>query len=146
MAEECIVPSYIEAAATSTKKLKPKLRAEKEDDPDCQLFIAHGPALTKVTQRYMIDRLGKKWKACPKVNAPKNQVREMMTKNNCYFLCSISDSICLKHRLRQGVGPTTWNGESPICGSNTTSLQKVVIQLQETTFRLSSRQAQIHKY
>ena len=59
---------------TSTTKLRPKLKAEKEDDPDCQLFVAHGPALTKVTQRYMIDRLGDDWVECHKPNQPKDKV------------------------------------------------------------------------
>jgi len=62
---------------TSTTKLRPKLKAEKEDDPDCQLFVAHGPALTKVTQRYMIDRLGDDWVECHKPNQPKDKVKNI---------------------------------------------------------------------
>ena len=68
VAEECLSPEYIEAAAVGDKKLRPKLKVDLEDDADCALFIAHGPSMTKVTQRYMIDRLGRQWSPCPKVN------------------------------------------------------------------------------
>ena len=64
VAEECVDPYYLENVETSKVKLKPSLKPEKVDDPDCNLFLAHGPAMTKVTQRYMIDRLGKRWKPC----------------------------------------------------------------------------------
>ena len=48
MAEDCVDPFYLENVETSKVKLRPTLKPEKQADPDCQLFLAHGPAMTKV--------------------------------------------------------------------------------------------------
>ena len=52
---ECIEPE----AKENHGHLKPVLLPHKASDPDCRAFIAHGPAMTKILQRRMIDKLGK---------------------------------------------------------------------------------------
>ena len=42
--------------------ITPVLKQEKLDDPDCRGFIAHGPAMTKVIQRRMIDKIGSNYR------------------------------------------------------------------------------------
>ena len=62
----------VEAECILTEKkqignhIKAQLKPEKEKDPDCLGFIAHGPAMTKLIQRRMIDLMGKTYKQCPK--------------------------------------------------------------------------------
>ena len=51
---ECIEPEEKE----NHGHLKPVLLPHKASDPDCRAFIAHGPAMTKILQRRMIDKLG----------------------------------------------------------------------------------------
>ena len=50
--------------APGEKPPKAEIKPEKLSDSTCALFIAHGPAMTKITQRYMIDRLGDEWEQC----------------------------------------------------------------------------------
>ena len=59
---ECISPSK----KTVGSHMKPVLLPEKMNDPDCRAFIAHGPAMTKILQRRMLDVLGDEYKPCPK--------------------------------------------------------------------------------
>ena len=59
---ECISP----AKKTVGSHMKPVLLPEKMNDPDCRAFIAHGPAMTKILQRRMLDVLGDQYKPCPK--------------------------------------------------------------------------------
>lgn len=59
---ECISPSK----KTIGSHMKPVLLPEKMNDPDCRAFIAHGPAMTKILQRRMLDVLGDQYQTCPK--------------------------------------------------------------------------------
>lgn len=51
---ECIEPVRKE----NHGHLKPVLLESKKLDPDCRAFLAHGPAMTKILQRRMIDTIG----------------------------------------------------------------------------------------
>jgi len=86
--EECIEPKKLE----NHGHLKPVLLESKKLDSDCRAFIAHGPAMTKILQRRMIDVIGPEYKNCKKTKgstwAQNMEARKATLRNEFKILAS----------------------------------------------------------
>jgi len=93
IAQRCIQDDYLNN--NGTQKIKPRLKEGVYEDAECGRFLMHGPSMTKVTQRYMIDHFGKKYKSCSKSATPTTW-SENMEKNK--------ESLRYKYKFLSGHG------------------------------------------